>query len=151
MVSACGPSRTSEIQRDLIGDADSVTVERNNLFGVIGKDADVVEAEVDENLRADAAFVLNHTLASGFAIELTSLMKMNLRKVARRFRSIDTEASPGVMEVEENAAVFLGDGFQRARDEFGTVAGDGAKNVPGKAVGVNANQRRRGAGEVATN
>ena len=68
-----------EAQRHLVGDADAVAFEGDNFFGMIGEDADVFEAEVDQDLRADAAFVLDHALAGGFAIELATLMKMDLR------------------------------------------------------------------------
>ena len=99
-------------QGDLVGDADAVAFERDNLFGVVGEDTNVLEAEVDQDLRADAAFVLDHALARGLAIELAALVKMNLRERAGFFGGFDAEAASGVMQIEKNAAVFLGDGFQ---------------------------------------
>jgi len=52
--------------------------EGDDFFRVIGEDANVLEAEVDQDLRADAAFVLDHALARRLAIELAALVEMNL-------------------------------------------------------------------------
>jgi cytosine/adenosine deaminase-related metal-dependent hydrolase len=99
-----------DAEGDLVGDPDTVAFEGDYFFGVIGEDADVLEAEVDQDLRADAAFVLDHALARGFTIELAALVKMNLREHARFFGCVDAETAASVMEVQEDAAVFLGDG-----------------------------------------
>ena len=101
-----------DTERDLIGDGDAVAFEGDNFFRMVGEHANILEAEVDEDLRADAAFVLDHALASRFAIELAALMKMNLRERAGLLGRIDGKAPAGVMEVKEDAAVFLGDGLQ---------------------------------------
>ena len=84
---------------DLVGDADAVAFESDDFFRVVGEDADVLEAEIDQDLRADAAFVLDHALAGGFAIELAALMKMNLRKSAGLCSGFDAEAASGVVQV----------------------------------------------------
>jgi hypothetical protein len=107
----------------LVGDADAVAFEGYHLFGVIGQDADVFQAEVDQDLGADAAFVLDHALAGGLAVELAALVKMDLRECAGFLGGFNAEAAAGVMEIEENAAVFLSDGGQRAGDEFAAIAG----------------------------
>ena len=105
-----------DAQGDLVGDADAVAFEGDHLFGVVGEDADVFQAEVDQDLGADAAFVLNHALAGGFAIELATFVKMNLGQSARFAGSFDAEAAAGVMEIEEDAAFFLGDGGEGSSD-----------------------------------
>ncbi len=103
-----------EAQGNLVGDADAVAFEGDYFFRVIGEDADVLEAEVDQDLRADAAFVLDHALTGRLAIELAALMKMDLRKRTGLFGRFDTETTTRVVQVEKNAAIFFGDGFQRA-------------------------------------
>jgi hypothetical protein len=95
----------------LVGDADAVAFEGHDFFRVVGEDTNVLEAEVDQDLGADAAFVLDHALAGWFAIELATLVKMNLRERARLFGCFDAEAASRVVEVEKDAATFLGDGF----------------------------------------
>jgi len=127
-----------EAQRHLVGDADAVTFEGDDFFRVIGEDANVPEAEVDENLGAYAALVLDHALARGLAIELAALVKMNLRERSWLFGGVHGEAAASVMQVEKDAAIFLGDGFQRTRDEFGAIARGRTENISGKAVGMDA-------------
>ena len=123
-----------EAEGHLIGDADAVAFESDDFFRMIGEDVNVLEAEVDQDLRADAAFVLDHALARRLAIELAALVKMNLREHARLFGGFDAEAASCVMQVEKDAAIFLGDGFQRARDKLRAVASRGTENVTGETV-----------------
>ena len=101
-----------EAQRDLVGDSDAVAFEGDDFFRVIGEDANVPKAEVDQDLRADAAFVLDHALARGLAIELAAPVKMNLRKRSGLLSGIHRKATTGMVQVEKDAAVFLGNGFQ---------------------------------------
>src|SRR6267143_3338329 len=138
-----------DAQGDLVGDADAVAFEGNDFFRVIGEHANVFEAEVDQDLRADAAFVLDHALAGRFAIELAALVKMDLRECAGLFGGFDAEAAARVVEVEKYAATFFGDGFQGAGDEFAAVAGGGTEDVTGEAVRMNAHQSRLCTFEIA--
>src|SRR5260370_42678219 len=62
-----------DAQGHLVGDADAVALEGDDFFRVIGEDANVLEAEVDQDLGADAAFVLDHALARRLAIKLAAL------------------------------------------------------------------------------
>ena len=89
----------SDAQGDLVGDGDAVALEGNHLFRMVGEDANVPETEVDQDLRADAAFVLHHALAGGLAIELAALVKMDLRERSRLFGGIHGEAAAGVVQV----------------------------------------------------
>src|SRR3989442_11426954 len=73
-----------------------------------------------------------------FAIELAAFMEMNLRERARLFGGFNTETASRVVQIEKDAAVFLGDGGQRAGDKFATIASRGAENVSGEAVRVDA-------------
>ena len=111
-----------DAQGDLVGDADAVAFEGDDFFRVIGEDANILEAEVDQDLRADATFVLDHALARGFAIELAAFMEMNLGERAKLFGDFNAEAASRVVQIEKDAAVFLGDGSQRARDKFAAIA-----------------------------
>ena len=106
----CGARGGFDAQRYLVSDANAVAFEGDHLFGVIGQDADVFQAEVDQDLGADAAFVLDHALAGGLAVELASFVKMDLRESAGFLGGFDAEAAASVVEIKENAAVFLGDG-----------------------------------------
>src|SRR5208282_1449100 len=125
-----------DAQRNLVGYGDAVTFESDHLFWVIGEDADVFQAEVNQDLRADAALVLDHSLSRGFAVELAAFMKMDLRQRAGFVCRFDAETAAGVMEIEKNAAVFFGDGGQRARDEFAAIAGGRAEDIASEAMRV---------------
>src|SRR6267378_4012537 len=89
-----------DAQRHLVGDADAVAFEGDDFFRVIGEDANVLEAEVDQDLCADAAFVLDHALPRKLAIELAALVEMNLWENAGFLGGFNTEAASGVMKVE---------------------------------------------------
>src|SRR5256885_7704747 len=116
---------------------------------MVGEDADVAEAKVDQDLGADAGLVLNEALAGGFAVELAARVNVNLRELSGFVGLVDAEAAAGVMEIEEDAAIFLGDGFERALDEVLAVARRGAEDVAGEAVRMNADERGRIAFEFA--
>jgi len=96
-----------DAEGDLVRDGHAVAFQGHHFFGVVGEDANVIQAEVDQDLRADAAFVLHHALASRFAVELATLMKVNLRQSAGLLGGIDGKAAAGVMKIKEDAAVFL--------------------------------------------
>ena len=123
-----------DAEGDLVGDADAVAFQGDDFFRMVREDADVLEAEVDQDLRADAAFVLDHALAGRFAIELAALVKMDLRERAGLFGGFDAKATSRVVEIEKYAATFLSDGFQRTRNEFGAIARGRTENVSGEAV-----------------
>jgi len=142
-------TRGLEAQRDLVSDADAVAFKGDNFFRMIGEHADVFQAQVDQDLRADAALMLDHTLAGGLTIELTALVKMNLRQSAWFLGGINGETSSRVMQIEEHATVFLGDGFERERHELTAIAGHGAEDIAGQAVRMDAHERGRIAFEIA--
>ena len=112
-------------QRDLVGDGDTVAFQGDNFFGVIGQHTYIFEAQVNQDLRADTAFMLHKALARGRAVELAARVNMNLRKRAGFARGFDAEAPPGVVQIEKNAAIFFGDGRKRTGDQFVAVASSG--------------------------
>jgi len=52
-----------DAERNLVGDADAVAFEGDNFFRVIGENTNIFQAEVDQDLCADTAFVLDEALA----------------------------------------------------------------------------------------
>src|SRR5262249_50362841 len=100
-------------ERHLVGDGDAVAFECDNFFRMICEHPDVPEAKIDQDLRADAAFVLHHTLTSRFPVELTARVNVNLWKLAGFFRLLNAEAAPSMMQIQKYAPLFPGDGFQR--------------------------------------
>src|ERR1700761_1697798 len=96
-----------DAHRHLVGDADTVAFERDHFFRMIREDANVGETEIDQDLCADAAFMLHHALTRGFAIKLPTAMKVNLWQCSRRVSRFDAEAASGVVEIEKYTAAFL--------------------------------------------
>ena len=140
-----------DAERDLVGDADAVALEGYDFFRVICQDANILQAEVDQDLRADAALVLDHALAGWLAVELAAFVNMNLGQHASCFGRIDTESTAGVMEIEENAAVLLSDGRERLGNKLVAIAGGRAEDIARQTMRVHANERRRFAFEAAAN
>ena len=95
-----------DVEGDLVGDGDAVAFEGDDFFGMVGEDADVAKAEVDEDLGADAGFMLDHALAGGFAIELAARVNVNLRKYAGLCCGFNAESTTCVVQVQKYAAVF---------------------------------------------
>ncbi len=76
---------------------------------------------------------------------------MNLGQHASCLGSIDTESTAGVMEIEENAAIFLSDGRERLGNQLVAITGGRAEDISRQTMRVHANERRRFAFEAAAN
>ena len=118
-----------DIQRHLIGDRDAVSFESDNFFGMVREHANIFQSEINEDLRADAAFVLHHALTRRFAIKLATRMNVNLGKLARFLWLFNAETAACMMQIEENASLFFGNGFEGPRDKILAIARCRAKNV----------------------
>jgi hypothetical protein len=126
-----GFSRLLDAERNLVGDADAVAFKGHDFLGMICENANVFQAEVDQNLSADAAFMLDEALAGWFAVELAAFVEMDLRESPGFFAGFYTKAAARVVEIQEDAAIFICDGGERASDEFIAIAGCGAEDVAG--------------------
>ena len=104
--------RRRKLQRNLVGDANAVAFQRDHILRVVGDHANIFEAEVNQHLRADAALVLHHALARRLAIELPARVEMNLGQGAGSFRRVDSVAAASMMEIQEDAAIFLSNFLQ---------------------------------------
>lgn len=116
-----GGFRRGELQGYLVSDADAVAFQGDDFFGMVGDDADIGEAQVNQDLRADAAFVLHQALAGRFAIELAAGMKMDLRERPRSVRGVNTVTAAGMMQIEKHAAVLFSNFFQGTSHEVGAI------------------------------
>lgn len=134
-------------ERDLIRDCDSVTREGDNLLRMIGKDANIREAEVAQDLRANAAFMLNQALAGEIAVKLSAHVIEDARERALNRRGgFDGEAAAGVVEIHKDAATFGGDGLERARDDFTAIAAHGGEDIAREAMRMDTHDWRGRAG-----
>src|SRR5579859_2549585 len=77
-------------------------------------------------------------------------MEKDARQRAAFFRrGIDAETAPGVMQINENAAAFGGNGFERPVNNFAAIAGERTEDISREAVRMNAHERRLAAREFA--
>src|SRR5229473_1419559 len=87
-------------ERDLFGDRQAVTFQRDYFFRMVGQDAQALESQIDQYLRADAALVLQQALPSDIHVKLFARMVLDARERAWRWRgAVDAEASPRVVKV----------------------------------------------------
>jgi hypothetical protein len=93
---------------------EAVAIEGYYFAGVVRQDADAAEAQVYQDLGADAAFALDQALAA----QVVFLFVAGVEADARQFggvgfaRGVNLKAAAGVMQVDENAAIFGGDRFE---------------------------------------
>ena len=93
--------------RHLVGDRQAIAFEGNDLARVIGEHAQAPQAEVDQDLCADATFVLQQALPGGVPVELAARVIQNVRQRAGSGRGgIDPEAASRVMQIYEHSAIF---------------------------------------------
>src|SRR5882762_621179 len=137
--------------RYLVGDRQAIPFEGDDLPWVIGEHAQASQAEVDQDLCADATFVLQQPLPGGVPVELAARVIQNMRQRAGSGRGgIDPEAASRVVQIDEHSAIFGDDGFERVFDDVVAVAIGGPEYIAGEAVRMHAHERRR-ASKVSAN
>lgn len=108
---------------NLVGDGDAISRESDNFARVIGEHTNVCEAEVAQDLRPDAAFMLHHSLASDVAIELTTPVVTDAGQRAHGgWSGIDTKSTAGVMQIDEDSAAFRRDSLERLGNDVAAIA-----------------------------
>ena len=140
-----------DAERNLVGDTDAIAFEGDDFFRVIGKNTNIFQAEVDQDLCADTAFVLYEALARRRAIELSAGVNVNLRKNARLTGGLNAKAAACVVQIKKNTAILFGNCGERTGNQFVAITGDRAEYIPGEAVGMNAHKSWIGTVEFAAN
>jgi hypothetical protein len=129
---------------DLLDDLDAEAVQSGHVRGVVGEQTDAGDAEVGEDLAAEAGLAQDALRRGGggdaAAVEVQAMCLL-----------VDPEAALGVVEVDERSAADAGDGGERVVDGFSAVAEGGAEDGAGEAMGLDADQNGlvRGRGEIA--
>ena len=85
---------------------------------MIRKHTNILQSEINQNLRPDPALVLHHALPRRLAVELSAGVQVNLRQSPRLVRLLNTKTAAGVMQVQENASAFFRNRIQRTRYQF---------------------------------
>lgn len=121
---------------DLLGDFYVEALQGGNVRRRVREQAYFVDAEVGEDLAAQTDLpqcslvaVVVMLTGAGFAVQDDAV---------RREGAVDVEAAAGVVQVDERASAFVGNGFERALHNAVAVAERGAENVACEAVRVHA-------------
>ena len=93
-----GSSAGGERQWLLICNVQPIRFERDHFARMVGEDAQALKAQIEQNLCADAAFMLQQALSRRILIELPASVIEHARHFARsRRRLLQTKASAGVV------------------------------------------------------
>jgi hypothetical protein len=122
--------------RNLFYDLDVEPLKRGDVRGGVREQADLVDAEVSENLAAETylaedALVLVILRGAGFTVE---------EDAVRLDGAIDVEAAAGVVKVDEGTASGFGDETQGLSHQAMAVAGGSGEDVSREAVRMDANE-----------
>lgn len=105
----------------------------------VGEQANLANAEIGEDLSAETNVAENALVGSSEALAAGAigLVDAELRRLSG---AVDGEAKLGVMQVDEGSATGASDLTERGVDCCPAVAGGGAEDVAGEAVGVDADE-----------
>jgi hypothetical protein len=125
---------------------------------LIGQQADLADAEVGEDLAAEAYLAEDSLVARVGCMGCgAGAVRVVDAESCRLCGLVDGEAALGVVEIDEGATARGSYGCERRVDRGAAVAGGGTEDVAGEAVGVDADEDggvlflsgRWGGGEVA--
>ena len=150
---------------DLFDDFEAEAFERGNVHGGVGEQANALDAEVGEDLAAEADGAKD---AAGAGLRALAGAELLVEEdaaggcgrdgseaavppgVERRGGGgdlVDLESARGVVEVEDRAAAFFGDHAHGVVEDLAAVA-VGGEDVAGGAAGVHADENGVGAGRA---
>ena len=133
--------------RHLLGDREPVALEPEDLLRVVGEDADAGQAEVAEDLGADAVVAqVGRQPELDVGVDRVEALLLELVG-AQLVQQADAAALLG--EVEQHAPALLLDRRQRRLELLAAVAAQRVEDVAGEALGVDADQHVLGAGDLA--
>lgn len=126
-----------EAEGELLGDFEAVAVEADDLFGVVGEEADLADSEVVEDLGAHA-IVAEVGGEAEFFVGFDGVEALLLEFVGVDLGG-EADAAAFLAEVEEDAAL-AGDELHGGVELATAVAAAGAEDIAGEAFGVDADE-----------
>ena len=135
------------LDRHLLGDREAVALEADDLFRVVGEDADAGQAEVAEDLGADPVVAQVGGQAE-LEVGLDRVGAFLLQLVGAQLVQ-QADPAPLLGEVEEDAAALALDHRERRFQLFAAVAAHAVEDVAGEALAVDADQHVLGAVDLA--
>ena len=131
------------LDRHLLGDREAVALEADDLFRVVGEDADAGQAEVAEDLGADPVVAQVGGQAE-LEVGLDRVGALLLQLVGAQLVQ-QADPAPLLGEVEEDAAALALDHRQRRVELLAAVAAHAVEDVAGEALAVDADEHVLGA------
>ncbi len=125
---------------EAFGDVDSGGFERFDLLGVVGHQADGVDAERLEDLGGKLEVAAIGGVAE-FEVGLDGVASAILQLIGLELGH-QADAAAFLIFVKEDSAAFVGDGRQGEFKLLPTVAAQGVEDIAGKALGVDTDDRR---------
>ncbi len=130
------------LRRDLDGlapgDAQAVALQRDDLLGVVGHDADRRQAEIGEDLRAGAV-VAQVRREAELHVGLDGVEALLLERVGLELVD-EADAAALLAHVQDDAGALRLDAPQRLRKLLAAVAAQRAEGVAGEALRVHAHE-----------
>src|SRR5262245_19599221 len=132
-----------DLDGDAFDNAQAVAVQADDLAGVVGEQADVADAQIVENLGADAVVTQIGAEAEA-VVGFDSVEPLGLLELVGLELGQEANALAFLTHVEHDALAGLAD-LRHGLVELGTaVAQATAEDVTGEALAVNADQHRLG-------
>ena len=130
-----------------LDDLEAVAGEADDLLRVVGQQADLPHAEIEEDLRAEAVLAQVGREAE-LEIGLHRVEALLLQLVGVDLRG-EADAAPLLPHVEQDAAAGLLDLLQRGVELAAAIAAARAEDIAGQAFAVDAHEHRLAVGDVA--
>ena len=110
-------------KRHLIRNLQPVAFQRHHFARVVRKHSNPPQPQIDQNLRANTAFMLHEPLPPQILFRALTRMVTNRRKrcIFRRTR-INSKSAPSVMQVHKHAAIGRSNRRQRPLDNLVAIA-----------------------------
>ena len=135
MASVAGTSSGSALHH-----LEAVAFDAHDLLRVVGEDLEVLDAQVHQDLRADAV-VTKVGAEAERVVGLDRVLALILELVGLELVE-QADPAPFLAHVDEDAAPLVLDDGQRLVELGAAVAAVGAEDVAGEALGVHADQHR---------
>ena len=135
------------VDGDLFDDFKAVAVKPDDFFGVVGEESNFLEAEVGEDLGADAVFAEVGGVAE-FEVGVNGVITLFLEFVGADFGG-EADAAAFLPHVKEDTFANGGDSFHGLAQLTAAVATLGSEDVAGKAFAVDTDKGGLAIGEVA--
>src|SRR5262245_23028787 len=136
-----------DLDRDALADVQPVALEADDLLRVVREELEILHAQVDQNLSADAVIAQIGVESEG-RVGLDRVLALVLQLVGAHLVQ-QPDPAPFLPHVHEHAAALGLDPGQRLVELKPAVAAAGAEHVSRQTLGVYAHEHRRFTGDRA--